>query len=280
MTPQLAEFLHFFAQKLDAPTSYGIFHIVSLIIMVALTVLLCVFGKNWSEKRYRKIMLIAAIIIIVLEIYKQVFFSSFKYDEGDPSKSIFEYDWYTFPFQFCATPMFVFPLLALLPRKGKVTNFIYDSLLGFTMTFILFGGLVTMIYPAQVFTRMIGINFQTMIHHGLMVVLGIYTFVYYRQKADYKFILKSLATFLSFIIVSLILNCTLGLYVKGIGETFNMFFISPFFPCTLPILDGIYEIAPYPIFLLIYIGGFTLVGTIIFSADYWIYKLVKKLRKN
>ena len=52
-----------------------------------------------------------------------------------------------------------------------------DSAMAFMMTFSLFGGLVVMAYPNDVFIETIGINLQTMIHHGLQVVLGIYLFV-------------------------------------------------------------------------------------------------------
>ena len=46
------------------------------------------------------------------------------------------------------------------------------------------------------------------------------------------------------------------------GETFNMFYISPFYPCTLPVLNIIYEKTPYIVFLLCYILGFLLAGYI------------------
>lgn len=280
MTKELADFLNSLEPRMEAPTSYGWFHLLFFIGSIIAGVLLCVFCRNCKEKTFRRIMLISAIVIILMEVYKQVIFAGFKYNKDDPAASNFSYDWYAFPFQFCATPQFVFPLLALLPNKGKVSKFIYDGLLGFTMTFILFGGLVTMIYPEQVFCSSALINIQTMIHHGSMISLGIFTFAYKRKEADYRFIWKSVVIFLAFIAVASILNSTLGLYCKSIGHTFNMFFISPHFPCTLPVLDGIYQAAPYPLFLFAYVGGFTVVGAIVFSAEYWIYKLIKKSEKK
>ena len=53
-------------------------------------------------------------------------------------------------------------------------------------------------------------------------------------------------------------------------ETFNMFYISPYFDCTLPILSEIYKQVPYIAFLGIYIVGFVLAAFII----YMIYLII------
>ena len=60
------------------PGMYGWFHIVSLVLMVAVTILFCRFGKNWDK---RKVLLTTAITVVILEVYKQVNFS-FASDNG------------------------------------------------------------------------------------------------------------------------------------------------------------------------------------------------------
>ena len=75
----------------------------------------------------------------------------------------------------------------------------------------------------------------------------------------------------------MILNVT---FVKsGItgGSTFNMFFISPYFPCTLPVLSEIYPVVPYPVFLLLYVLGFITLGFIFFEIIYWTLWVIRKL---
>ena len=44
----------------------------------------------------------------------------------------------------------------------------------------------------------------------------------------------------------------------GINDIFNMFFISPYYDCTLPLLSMVYSAVPYPVFLCVYIFGFML----------------------
>jgi hypothetical protein len=60
------------------------------------------------------------------------------------------------------------------------------------------------------------------------------------------------------------------------NDTFNMFFISWKYPCTLPVLSDIYPKVPYIIFLLIYIVGFAIAGFIIYNIIYWITWLVDR----
>ena len=50
----------------------------------------------------------------------------------------------------------------------------------------------------------------------------------------------------------------------GSDEIMNLFFISPYHPCTLPILSTVYTMVPYPAFLAIYIVSFALIAAIFF----------------
>ena len=54
---------------------------------------------------------------------------------------------------------------------------------------------------------------------------------------------------------------------EGITHTsFNMFYISRHYDCSLPLLSAIYPKVPYPVFLLIYLLGFAVVAGLIFLA--------------
>jgi hypothetical protein len=53
-----------------------------------------------------------------------------------------------------------------------------------------------------------------------------------------------------------------------------MFYISPYFPCTLPVFSSIYSAVPYPVFLLLYIAAFLIGGGIVYGAAKGIEKLV------
>jgi len=53
----------------------------------------------------------------------------------------------------------------------------------------------------------------------------------------------------------------------GMDDTFNMYFISPYFDCTLPILSIIYPLVPYPLFLVMYILGFSLIAALMYYVQ-------------
>ena len=159
--------------------------------MIIITTLLCLYAvkhRNDQEKlvRFTRIVVLTySILGIILEIYKQLNFS-FNSTSGEWS-----YQWYAFPFQFCSTPMYV-GLIAGCCKEGGFQKFLYSYL----ATFALFAGLSVMFYPGDVFTRTIGINIQTMVCHGGMVVMGIYLWFSKQVKFEFKTILKALSVFL------------------------------------------------------------------------------------
>jgi len=66
------------------------------------------------------------------------------------------------------------------------------------------------------------------------------------------------------------------LKASGIDETFNMFYIGPYYDCSLPLLSMIYPKIPYICFILLYILGFGLISFILYISQKGIYNLVKK----
>lgn len=247
--------------EMPTPTMYGWFHLVALALIIALTVFLCWKGRDCSAKAFKWIIASAWIVMVVFEIYKQVVFA-FNYDG---TKVTWDYEWYAFPFQLCSTPLYVFPFIAFL-RGGKFR----DSLIAFAGSFVLFGGLSTILFPATVFIPTIGINIQTMVHHGLQVVIGIFILVHERRRLNIKFFLKGILVFVAMFAIAMAMNFIVH---ACISETFNMFYISPYFPCVIPLLDMVYDGTPYVVFLLIYLIGFLLVAFVMYLIVYGFIKL-------
>lgn len=253
---------------METPTNYGWFHLMFIAIAIITTVFLCVFARNVKDKTFRYIIMSCWILVVVLEIYKQLVFS---YDIGEG----WHYQWYAFPYQLCSTSLYLLPFVAFL-KDGHVR----DSIMAFLGTFVFFAGFAVFLYPNDVFIGLIGINIQTMVHHGLQIVLGIYIMVYYRKKLNIKFYLKSLFTFAATLTVAIVLNLIVHAFIP---DTFNMFYISPYFDCTLPVLSMIYPLVPYPLFLLIYIVGFALAAIVMFYIFYFFVKVLPNFvgkRKN
>ena len=263
------KFLVSLTTEMTTPTNYGWFHLMFVAIAITTTVLLCVFAKNMKEKNFRKLVFWCWIVMLVLEVYKQIFYATMEVN-GDEINWV--YKWGNFPFQLCSTPLYLLPFVAFL-KDGKVR----DSIIAFLCTFAMFGGLVVFLYPNDVFVRMIGINIQTMVHHGLQLVLGIFMLVYYRKKINWKYFLRGIVVFGITVAIALSLNTIMH---YAITDSFNMFYIGPFIKCHLPILSDIWSKVPYIAFLLIYIFGFILAAAIMFAIPYYLIKLINKSKKH
>lgn len=243
--------------QMETPTLYGWFHILWLALTAGAAILLCVWHRRKPDLQPRKVVFWISLVVVLLEIYKQVNFS-FSYKSGIS----FDYQWYAFPFQFCSTPMYI-GLLAGLTKPGKVHN----ALCAYLGTFALFAGLGVMLYPASVYIGTVGINIQTMICHGSMVVIGVYLLFSGYVKAKSKTILQAALVFIVCVAVAVALNEITQ--AAGLTEEFNMFFVSRHFESTLPVYSLVHNVVPFPINLLIYIFGFT--------AAAWIILLLAKL---
>lgn len=260
------EVLRLLDLEMERPTMYGWFHLLWFALSIAVGVVLCVRFKQGTEKQARRIVLITAIVVTLLEIYKQINYS-FSY-EGDVIA--FSYQWYAFPWQFCSMPMYVGLLAGV--TKGKV----HRCLCAFLATYAVFAGLCVMLYPVDVFTKTIGISIQTMVCHGSMITVGIYLLYTNYVKSDHKTLLQGLLVFVAAVLSATVLNEIA--YRTGLTEEhyFNMFYISPHADPHLPVYSTVQELVPYPWCLLIYIAAFTLAAYAILLISAVLKRLFRK----
>ena len=250
----------------DVQAPYGLFHIIMLALTVAATALLCIKQYNCSDMRFRKILLILWITLLLFEGYKQLV-SPFSSIDG---RAVWEYDLNDIPYQFCSSILFCLPPIIFL-KDGRVRN----AFMSFSVAFIFLAGLMVMIYPDQLKDdRAIGICVQTMVHHGAQVLAGAFIAVRQRARLGKRFFVSGLAVFGGFILVALVLNASLSPAVIG-GRTINFFYISPYHNCPLPILSEIRKALPWAVFLIIYIVGFVLLAALISFVFYLVTKSIK-----
>lgn len=247
---------------MTTPTMYGWFHILFFALSIAAAILLCFLYKKGYITNVRRVVLVVAITVIVLEIYKQINYS-FSYSDG----IAFDYQWYIFPWQFCSTPMYIGLLAGL--TKGKF----HDYMCCFLSTFAVFAGAAVMFYPGDVFIGTIGINIQTMICHGSMITVGIFLFYTNHVKAEWKTLFKAIPVFAGCVTVAVILN-EVG-HAAGLTEDhfFNMFYISRHEDGHLPVYSSVQEVVPYPWCLILYLIGFTAAAGIMLLLAMGIKKL-------
>lgn len=247
----LEKIIYVLSAEMERPDNYGWFHLLFLGLVLVGTVALCHYGLHASARQERRVLLTFWAVIVVLEVYKELQFAMRWTEPVAENPVTWRYAWYAFPFQFCSSPFYILPIAALAKRER-----VRDAARMFLAIFSLFAGLVVFIYPNDVFVRTIGIDIQTMVHHGTQVVLGFYLGMRLCRegKLNWTNYLRAVCVFCVLVLIALGLNLAAPLFTD---ETFNMFYIGPRFPCSLVILDQIYLRLPYPVFLALYVLGFS-----------------------
>ena len=265
----LASIVSFLGTSCDVPPAWGAFHLIFLAILVPVAVFLCIALKKASDSGLRRAFLILWIILLVGEVYRE-FILGASVENGVIKYS---FQWYLFPFQICSAPLYALPLIIFLP-DGKVR----DAVCAYMMTFSFFGGAAVMFLPGDVLCYVAGVNVQAMVHHGSQVIIGLVLAVRYTRKNNIKYFLGAICSFVAVLAVAMTLNVTVhnALVAAGRGDTFNLFFISPYHGCHLPVLSLVRDAAPYPVFLLTYILGFSLIAAIMFWGQRLVAWLVQK----
>ncbi len=255
------KFLYFLQGEMSTPVSFGWFHLLCIFIMICFAVLLFFKRKNHNEKQLKLILGTYSIIALTLEILKQIIWA-FNYDFVN-NVAIWDYEWYSFPFQLCTTPIYVC-LICLFLNKGKIR----DGLLSYLSYVTILGSIATIVMPDSCFTSDILVNIHTMWLHLGSFVVSVYLLFSREVKINFQAFKQAIKVFLIFVMIANTLN--LLIYNLGIlnGETFNMFYISPYFISTLPVFDMIQEHVPYIVYLITYVWIIIIGASIIFGVSF------------
>jgi len=269
------DILCFLETEMVRPKPYGWFHLLWVGLAIVAIIFLFVRRRKNTEKQLKLVLGIYGVIAFILETLKQIIWSV----DYDAVTNVFtwDYQWYAAPFQLCTMPIYVC-LICLFLSKGRVR----DSLLSFMAYVTILGSIATAIIPNDVFVEDILINIHTMWLHLGSLVVSVYLLMSREVLVSRKDFIRSIITFVIFILIANTLNIIV--YNSGVlnGETFNMFYISPYFESTLPVFDKIYTMVPYPVFLLIYFVALTLGAYIIYIIARMFISMKRKLfiRKN
>lgn len=260
--------LYILQGEMKEPTAFGWFHILWLVLVVITILILYMRRKYHSEKQLKIVLGTYGIIALVLELLKQLIWT-FNYD---PITNIitWDYQWYAFPFQLCTTPIFV-SIICLFLKDGKVRN----SLLSYMAYITILGSIATILIPDSCFVSDILVNIHTMWLHLGSFILSVYLLMSGEVKINIQSLKQAIKVFLIFVIIAEIMN--IYVYNLGIlnGETFNMFYISPYFISTLPVFDIIQESVPYLVYLIIYILSLIMGGIIIYGISMFLNKILE-----
>lgn len=262
--------LYWLQGTMERPTPFGWFHLMWIGITILSIIILFKIRNKYDEKQLKIVLGIYGIVAFILELIKQIIWS-FNFQNGIVT---WDYQWYAAPFQLCTTPIFV-SLICLFLKNNKARK----SLLSYMAFITVLGGFMTILLPESCFVETIEINIHTMWLHCGSFVASIYLLMTGEVELNLKSLKKSFLVFLIFVVIAQILN--ISIYHSGLlnGETFNMFYISPYFISTLPVFDIIQQNVPYIIYLIIYIVAIFLGSGVVYGVAK-IVKLILKRRCN
>lgn len=247
------EYLLDHTPRLEArPGVYGVFHSVSLGLVLCLCLLMIIFHRRLprGEKALRGLLILFGVGLLLLEVGKQITYS---YDPGLG----WEYNWSRFPFQFCSSPIYAALIAMCLPD-----NAVRRTLLCFLGTYSPVAGCAVLFWPSSdVFSTILFLDVHTMLWHGAMLVFGLYLWLSGAIAAEWKTALRSFLVFLPLNFAALALNEAEHAWGFANGYDFNMFYTSRWGTCGIPLLSTVQKHAPYPVFfasfiLLLGMGGF------------------------
>ena len=261
--------LYFLQGEMTKPKAFGGFHIFCLSLIIIIILVLYKRKKTCNDKQLKTILGIYGVVALILEALKQLIWA-FNYDAVTNSVC-WDYDWYAFPFQLCTTPIYVC-LICLFLNKNKIR----DYLLSYLAYITIWGSMVTMILPDSCLTSDILVNIHTMWLHLGSFVVSIYLFMSGEVSINLKSLKGAYYIFMMFVGIALCMN--IYVYNTGIlnGETFNMFYISPYFTSELPVFNIIQENVAYIPYLIIYILALMIGGFIVYGSA----KLINKFSKG
>lgn len=253
---KMDKLIHFFQYQVEEPGLFSLFHIVFLVIIVSMTVFISIRFKNCSEKTYKKIILICWIICLIMESIKQIV-KSFVY--GSPS--YFKYSFYDFPFHLCSLIYYIAPVLIFVKREKA--SFLYDSLSWFMAIFSLFGGVIVILFNSIVMSTLLYTNIQTMIHHGIQVLLGVFIVTWNRKRLNIYSFLKSLVILSVYTILAILINVLITPVSNGI----DMFYVNPYEVSVIPVINEIHRNVGFTPYLIVYLLLIILMGFITYMVE-------------
>lgn len=246
------------------PEPFGAFHVISAAVVVLLAVAMILFRRHLprGERALRRFMIVFGVGLLLLEIGKQIVYSY------DPVTG-WAYNWDRFPFQFCSIPIYA-ALVAMCLRDCAVRR----ALLAFLATYSPVAGCAVLFYPSSdVFHEIIFLDVHTMVWHGAMLLFGLYLWLSEAVLPTKRTAFTSFLVYLPAGFIALALNEAEHAWGFAGEYTFNMFYISRYGTCLIPVLSDIKEFAPYPVFFASYVLVLG-IGGLAVTAGVWVVRQV------
>lgn len=241
------------AEFTTVPGEYGPVHIGILVFAASLSVALFFAFKKLSEKKLLRIIVILGALMILTEIWKQFFVIRYVYG-GVRS------NWFC-PWQLCSMAMYC--SFSVLFLRGKAR----DTVLVFLSTFSLLAAIMALAVPGDMLRPQIALFCHSFFYHIAMLVEALAAMRILLRRSRVRF-LPSAVLFLCMAAVAEAINV---ISHRVIGDTHveaNMFYITPYYPSTQPILHDIAVKLGIGCEIVLYLLGIILIGFGIFALEF------------
>lgn len=247
--------------EIPTPASYGAFHLCWLAASLGCAALLITRPEPNHERRLKTVLGVYGFTALALELAKQIVWS---YTDG-----VWDYRWYAAPFQLCTMPIYASIAAFFMPKCR-----LRDALLAFVAFVTILGSIATAAYPTSCFVETLLVDVHTMFLHLGSLAVSLYLLAR-EVRCDYRSYLRGFAVFLVAVACAEALN--VGVYASGIldGETFNMFYISPYFVSSLPVFCDIQPQVPFALFLALYVLAIFLGSNVVYATAKLLHKTAK-----
>ena len=236
------------AWRMDAPALFGGFHIAAALIAVAAAAAAALFfarrvkGCSGPDSRITRILSITGWILVILEIYKQLFLYCIVNGGA--------YDWWFFPFQLCSVPMY---LCILLPLAGDGLKKTFLSFMG-GYTFI--SAVATLIYPEDILRPYAALTIHGFVWHGLLLFISLFILLTGSAGAEARSLLSAAALFALLCVIAVLINMAVEPLMQndpGIPHSWAaMFYMNPYHISPQPVVSNIQKAAGIPAGLILY----------------------------
>ena len=208
----------------ETPKLFGLFHIVSLLIIVIGNLLLYRCLKNKDESFLVKLLHCCGLAMMISEIGKQFFCYYYVFDR--------RLNLWFFPWQLCSMGMYCSFLVSYL--KGRKQ----ETLLVFLATFNLLAAVMALLLPSDMLRPQILLTVHGFLYHGLMISLSLMAIIILRGREGLSF-KGALFLFGGMALIAQLINVLAHLLLHDIHREPDMFYITPYYESTQPFFHEI-----------------------------------------
>ena len=239
-------------QFANTPQMFGVFHIAAL----AVIALGCIGAFFWlrrlDEGRLLRLIWILGAVMLAMEVWKQGFSWVYVYDR--------RINLWFFPWQLCSMAMYC--AFAVRFVRGQRQN----TLLVFLSTFSLFAAVVALAVPSDMLRPYVLLTVHGFLYHALMIVLALAAMLVVCRRESVRFA-PAVRLFLWMAAVAEVINVVSHRLIGDIHREPNMFFITPYYESTQPVLHEIAVALGIPAEIFIYLTAIALISYGLFRAE-------------